>query len=75
MGKGYCASAARPFLPRSELLLASAAGKERRWLYDGSGNAAVDFDFDQDHGFGAPHAHNWDGNTRDQGNAFSLLPY
>jgi len=55
--------------------LASAAGKERRWLYDGSGNAAVDFDFDHDHGFGAPHAHNWDGNTRDQGNAFSLLPY
>ncbi|WP_436205253.1 hypothetical protein [Caballeronia sp. LjRoot31] len=44
-------------------------------LYDGIGNAAVDFDFDHDHGFGAPRAHNWDGNIRDKGNAFSLLPY
>lgn len=51
----------------------SGSGQMR--FYDGNGNAAVDFDFDHDHGFGMPHAHNWDGNVRDQGNAFSLLPY
>lgn len=51
------------------------SGSKQMRLYDGIGNAAVDFDFDHDHGFGAPHAHNWDGNIRDKGNAFSLLPY
>lgn len=51
------------------------SGSKQMRLYDGIGNAAVDFDFDHDHGFGAPHAHNWDGNSRDKGNAFSLLPY
>ncbi|ANB71946.1 hypothetical protein [Paraburkholderia phytofirmans] len=50
----------------------SGSGQMR--LYDASGNAAVDFDFDHDHGFGSPHVHNWDGNVRDKGNAFSLLP-
>lgn len=51
----------------------SGSGQMR--LYDANGNAAVDFDFAHDHGFGAPHSHNWAGNTRDLGNAFSLLPY
>jgi len=51
------------------------SGSKQMRLYDRIGNAAVDFDFDHDHGLGAPHAHNWDGNTRDKGNAFSLLSY
>jgi len=51
----------------------SGSGQLR--LYDANGNVAVDIDFDHDHGLGAPHSHNWDGGSRDLGNAVSILPY
>lgn len=67
------------WLPRTggpaDTWVANPSGSGQLRLYDSSGNAAVDIDFDHDHGFGSPHAHNWDGNSRDKGNAFSLLPY
>lgn len=53
----------------------NTSGKQQWRLYDGNGDAAVDIDFGHDHGFGAPHAHNWDDGVRDNGNAVSLLPY
>lgn len=53
----------------------NTSGKQQWRLYDGDGNAAVDIDFGHDHGFGAPHAHNWDHGVRDKVNAFYLLPY
>ncbi|QGZ60123.1 hypothetical protein FAZ97_35000 [Paraburkholderia acidiphila] len=53
----------------------NASGKQQWRLYDGDGNAAVDIDLGHDHGFGSPHSHNWDNGARDNGNAFSLLPY
>jgi hypothetical protein len=67
------------WLPRTggpaDKWVVNPSGSGQMRLYDGNGNAAVDIDFDHDHGFGSPHAHNWDGNTRDHGNALSLLPY
>ncbi|MEM5314864.1 hypothetical protein [Paraburkholderia sp. JHI869] len=53
----------------------NTSGKQQWRLYDGHGNAAVDIDFGHDHGFGIPHAHNWDNGVRDDGNAFSLLSH
>jgi hypothetical protein len=55
--------------------LENTSGKQQWRLYDGNGDAAVDIDFGHDHGFGIPHAHNWDDGVRDNGNAISLLPY
>jgi hypothetical protein len=53
----------------------NTSGKKQWRLYDGNGDAAVDIDFGHDHGFGVPHAHNWDDGVRDNGNAVSLLPF
>ncbi|MGF6470583.1 hypothetical protein OKW34_002866 [Paraburkholderia youngii] len=53
----------------------SGPGMKRQWrMFDSNGSAAVDIDFDSHHGQPNPHAHNWDGNVRDQGWPVSILP-
>ncbi|QGZ53571.1 hypothetical protein [Paraburkholderia acidiphila] len=54
----------------------SGPGMKKQWRMFGSdGSAAVDIDFDSHHGQPNPHAHNWDGNVRDQGWPVSILPW
>jgi hypothetical protein len=53
--------------------LDNPSGKKQWRYYDENGDAAVDIDFGHDHGFGAPHSHNWDDGVRDGGNPVSIL--
>ncbi|MDR5732287.1 hypothetical protein QCE47_08005 [Caballeronia sp. LZ025] len=53
--------------------LENDSGKKQWRYYDKNGNAAVDIDFGHDHGFGAPHSHNWDNGGRDNGNPVSIF--
>jgi hypothetical protein len=54
----------------------SGPGMKKQWrMFDSDGNAAIDIDFDSHHGQANPHAHNWDGNFRDQGWPVSILPW
>jgi len=49
------------------------SGKKQWRYYDENGDAAVDIDFGHDHGFGAPHSHNWENGRRDNGNPVSIF--
>lgn len=54
----------------------SGPGIKKQWrMFGPDGSAAVDIDFDSHHGQPNPHAHNWDGNSRDQGWPVSILPW
>ncbi|WP_143746412.1 hypothetical protein [Caballeronia catudaia] len=53
----------------------SGPGMKKQWrMYGTDGSAAVDIDFDSHHGQPNPHAHNWDGTSRDQGWPVSIFP-
>ncbi|CAM2170813.1 hypothetical protein PSAC2689_10382 [Paraburkholderia sacchari] len=43
-------------------------------MYGSNGAPVVDIDFDNHHGQPNPHAHNWDGLSRDRGWPVSILP-
>lgn len=53
--------------------LENPSGKKQWRYYDENGDAAVDIDFGHDHGFGAPHSHNWENGKRDNGNPVSIF--
>ncbi|WP_244817749.1 hypothetical protein [Caballeronia sp. Lep1P3] len=53
----------------------SGPGMKKQWrMFGPDGSAAVDIDFDSHHGQPNPHAHNWDGTSRDQGWPVSIFP-
>ena len=53
----------------------SGPGMKKQWrMFGPDGSAAVDIDFDSHHGQRNPHAHNWDGTSRDQGWPVSIFP-
>ncbi|MCO1351030.1 hypothetical protein L0Z31_28045 [Burkholderia vietnamiensis] len=43
--------------------------------YGPNGTPMTDIDFEAHHGNSNPHAHNWDGTTRDEGAPVSILPW
>ncbi|WP_196482398.1 hypothetical protein [Burkholderia pseudomultivorans] len=43
--------------------------------YGPNGTPLTDIDFEAHHGNPNPHAHNWDGTTRDEGAPVSILPW
>ncbi|WP_413185269.1 hypothetical protein [Paraburkholderia sacchari] len=48
---------------------------KKQWrMYGSNGAPVVDIDFDNHHGQPNPHAHNWDGLSRDRGWPVSILP-
>ncbi len=64
-----------PFNGDPNSWLEAGAGMKKQWrMYGPNGAPLVDIDFDGHHGQPNPHAHNWDGTTRDRGWPVSILP-
>ncbi|EDT41868.1 hypothetical protein BamMEX5DRAFT_2368 [Burkholderia ambifaria MEX-5] len=67
--------AGMPFSGIPNSWLEAGAGMKKQWrMYGPNGAPLVDIDFDGHHGQQNPHAHNWDGTTRDHGWPVSILP-